>query len=247
MKESELKNQYDKLFPSDKEKAEAFDRIAEQFYYCNFGTMQKSDIETLLFSLYLDRILNISEENIQSYSDYTLSKYLGITQSRVSALKIRKELKYPYPGFDWKKSFARISENAQYEKGKIKIHIPDRNLYIEIQNAVESLGGYIDIQLNRNLLQLSPEHFIGLILEISEETERKKIIETIRKKSLMNKKSIEDIEKKTIGKLITEDVYGIAVNTIFDILTSCISVTSPAISAIIKNICNAIQNKIKSA
>lgn len=75
MNEDELKRRYSELFPSDKEKADAFDKIAEQFYFCNFGTMQKSDIETLLFSLYLDRILEMSEEDMQSYSDYILSKY----------------------------------------------------------------------------------------------------------------------------------------------------------------------------
>lgn len=62
--------------------------------------MQKTYFETLLFSLYLDHILDISEDDMNTYSDYTLSKYLGITQSKVSNLKVKKELQYPYAKFD---------------------------------------------------------------------------------------------------------------------------------------------------
>lgn len=82
--------QYQLLFPSEREKAAAFDAIAEQYYYGNFGRMQKTDFETLLFSLYLDRILDTSEEDMHTYSDYTLSRHLGITQAKISNLKVKK-------------------------------------------------------------------------------------------------------------------------------------------------------------
>ena len=134
------KEQYQRLFPSEKEKANAFDQIAEQYYMCNFGSISKADFDVLMFSIYLDRILENSEADLNSYSDYKLSKLLGITQSRISSLKVKKELKYPYAGFDWKQSFLRLSENARYENGKIKINIPDKNLYIEIKNFIESDG-----------------------------------------------------------------------------------------------------------
>ena len=67
-------------------KAEAFDQIAYEYYLGNFGTMTKTDFETLLFSLYLERILKKSESDLNTYSGYTLSKQLGITQERVGTL-----------------------------------------------------------------------------------------------------------------------------------------------------------------
>ncbi len=183
-KEEQRREKYDALFPNDRIKAEAFDQIAERYYFGNFGTMQKSDLEVLLFSIYLERILEQSEKDEKTYSDYTLSKDLGITQSRVSQLKVKKQLKHPYERFDWKKSFKRIMGNAQYENGKIKIHIPDRNLFLELQNAVEESGGFIDVQLNSKLLQISPAFFLDLLMLICDETEkeevRTKILEKIR-------------------------------------------------------------------
>ena len=118
--EYDAKQRYNELFPDDATKAKAFDEIAKQYYLCNFGTMQKADIDVLLFSLYIDQILAKTEQNMETYNDYTLSKYLGITQSRISTLKVKKELKYPYPGFDWRESFKHVLDKAQYENGKIK-------------------------------------------------------------------------------------------------------------------------------
>ncbi len=190
---------YQELFSDEKSKAKAFDLIAQNYYFGNFGTMQKSDFDVLMFSIYLERILEQSEEDMNAYSDYELSKLLGITQSRVSTLKVKKQLKYPYTGFDWKRSFQRVSKNARYENGKIKIHIPDKNLFLELQNAIEKEGGYVEIQLNSKLLQVSPEYFVDLMAAVSEEKDRKIIRKKLRDKlrAAENKKDIQYIEELT--------------------------------------------------
>lgn len=89
---------------------------------------------------------------MNAYSDYTLSKQLGITQSKISNLKVRKELLYPYEKFNWRESLLQISNRAVYENRNIKLYIPDRNLFLEIKNAIEEQGGFIEIQLSQNLL-----------------------------------------------------------------------------------------------
>lgn len=89
---------YEELF-SLEDKAKAFDMLAQNYYFGNFGTMQKSDFDLLMFSIYLERILEKSEDEIETFSDYELSKLLGITQSRVSTLKVKKQLRYPYKKF----------------------------------------------------------------------------------------------------------------------------------------------------
>lgn len=111
--------QYEMLFPTLESKAMAFDKVAEKFYFINFGSSSKSDIDVLMFSIYLEQILGKTEYDLDSYSDYTLSKLLGITQNKVSNLKVKKELLYPYQDFSWKDSFGRILRNYRYENGKI--------------------------------------------------------------------------------------------------------------------------------
>ena len=247
MENVELEERYKNLFPSEKEKAAAFDEIAKQFYFCNFGSMQKSDVETLLFSLYLDRILDKSEEDMQSYSDYTLSKYLGITQNKVSALKVRKELKYPYPKFDWKKSLARIGKNARYENGKIKIHIPDKNLYFEIKNAIESIGGYVDVQLNSNLLQVSPEYFLNLMVEISDKADREKFLKKLKEEFHKQQLEIETIESESIKNVFKERRGDTAVEMIIGIMEPCIAAANPVVGQIIFNVIREIKNGLKQS
>lgn len=209
-----------------KAKAEAFDKIAQNYYNGNFGTMQKSDIDVLMFSIYWDKILEKSEEDWDTYSDYELSKVLGITQAKVSNLKVKKQLRYPYLGFDWKKSFIRASKNARFENGKIKIHIPERNLFIELQNAIEKNGGYLDIQLNSKLLQVSPEDFINLIGIISDEEDRdlvkKKIREELRKST--NDRDIKYLEELTLAENFKNYLSDGAKNLIPELLKLIISI-----------------------
>ncbi len=67
-----------------------------------------------------------------------------------------------------------------HEKASLKVpvlsaeqkHIPDKNIYLEIKNAVEQSGGYIETQLNSNLLQIKPAFFIDLMLAVCEESEK---------------------------------------------------------------------------
>ena len=42
-----------------KEKADLFDKIAEMYYDSNFGQSSKSQIELLMFSVYLDKMIDL--------------------------------------------------------------------------------------------------------------------------------------------------------------------------------------------
>ena len=73
---------------TSEEKNALFDKIAAMYFNKNFGSTQKADFETLLFSEYIEHCLRFK----LPFDDYTISKELGITQSRVRSLKERKEL-----------------------------------------------------------------------------------------------------------------------------------------------------------
>lgn len=220
---------YNELFSDEKSKAEAFDKIAEQFFYANFGRMSKTDMDVLMFSIYIEQILRKSEDNMMTYSDYTMSKLLGITQSKVSNLKVKKELLYPYDDFDWRKSFERIVSNYRYEDGKIRLFIPDKNLYYELKNVIECSGGYVEVTLNSTLLQVSPTYFVDLLYATMPEKEKqivkKDFIKTLKEHKIDNT----EFEKKSIGDTLKQCGPDIAITIVSELIGDCVPVVGPII------------------
>ena len=211
---------YNELFPDDGSKAAAFDKLALHFYNANFGTMSKTELEVLMFSEYIDRILKDENHTFNDYSDYILSKYLGITQNRIATLKVKKQLKYPYE-YNWKESFQKACKNARYESGRIKILIPDINLYYEVRNTIEENGGFVEASLTSKLLQVRPEYYIDLILLLSPDESRKEVLKVLKKEIKQFTKDTEFLDKEPIGKQLssfTKDAFiEIVTNTLSDV------------------------------
>jgi hypothetical protein len=215
-----LRKNYKSIFADDELKARAFDKVAENYFLGNFGTMQKSDFEVLLFSIYIEAILDKSEADINSYSDYTLAKQLGIPQSKVSTLKVKKQLQYPYEGFDWKQSFLRVADKARYEGGKIRINLRDRNLYYELKNWIDEQGSYVDTSLTTNLLIVSPTDFLNLIGQLMSDKEKKAFQETFRKNYNNEAKLCGDIEKAPLGETLANTFKSSFVDVVLEIVKS---------------------------
>ena len=236
MKQEEAKRIYEELFTDVKTKADAFDKIAEKYYYSNFGTASKSDIDVLMFSIYIEQILEKGPENFSAYSDYTLSKQLGITQSRVSNLKVKKELLYPYEGFKWKEALLTASKNAIIEDHRIKFFIPDRNVFLEVKNAIEYTGGFIDVTLTNNLLVIRKEYFLDLLVAISEDGDRKRIRKEINEVLIKNGE-VGLSEQESIGRRLINQTPSI----VADLVGECIPVFGGAVKVICENIWKAIK------
>lgn len=239
MSAEQTNSRYEKLFSTLEDKARAFDQIAQRFYMGNFGTMTKADIETLMFSIYIEQILEEHEDNFSAYSDFRLSKELGIPQSRVANLKVKKQLQYPR-AYAWREVFAKVSYNARYESGKIKIQLPDINLYYEVKNAVEEAGGYIDVNLTPRLLQISPEYFLDLLVAVSEEENRKQLRKELRNEIRKHSKDKEYLETDPLGR----QVAGCGKAFVGDVLKTVIlgaAAEAEPLATIIKNILNVIQ------
>lgn len=236
MKPEDSKQIYERLFSNAQDKAEAFDKLAEKYYYSNFGTASKADIDALMFSIYLEKIMDREPEDFAAYSDYTLSKQLGITQSRISNLKVKKELLYPYDKFEWKNTLLSASKNAIVENGRIKFFIPDRNVYLEVRNAVESRGGFIDVTLSRNLLVIRTEYFLDLLLAISDDSERKRIYNDINE--ILKKNTGVGISgKEPIGKRLMNQ----APKLVLELIGECVPFFGGAIKCIGENMLEAIR------
>lgn len=142
---------------SKSEKIALFEKIKTNYFTRNFGSMSRSDFETLLFSEYLEHHMKAN----LAYDDYTLSKELGITQSRVRALKERKELKYPYKDFEWRNAFAEAITNARYDANDhyVKMIIQDINVMNEVRHHIEDAGWYDECSLNKKMLRIPLDCF----------------------------------------------------------------------------------------
>ena len=170
---------------SPEKKAKLFDRIADEYYNVNFGTFSKSQIDLLMFSIYLDELIEAGE----CFDDYTLSKQLGIVQTSVRQFKKKKQLIYPRD-YKWYEVFLKYNENAVFDgRGRIVINIPDSDVYLELQHAIEEIGGYVEVQLNPKLLKIPPEYYIELLLKIHQTDNRSDV------------KSTEKIKRDFIKKL----------------------------------------------
>lgn len=207
---------------TNEEKVEIFDVISEHFYNRNFGQMSKSDIDLMMFHFYIQKLERscLKDDGTIDYaecSDYKVSRELGITQQRVRNLKIKNHLVYP-DELEWKAAFAKLIENARYDKktGKIVLNIPDPNLYIEIQNFIEEQGAHVEKQLNSKVLQIRVEYFIDLIVAIEEIENKKKEIVRCLKKQFKDKGKNEDLfDERNIGKSLldaTVNITSVAAN-----------------------------------
>lgn len=149
---------------SNNEKIDFFNKISNRYFNRNFGSMSKGDLETLIFSEYIEHCLR----NGLEIDDYTISKELGITQNRVRTFKERKELKYPYNEFDWRTALETAILNAKYdsENRKIKMVIQDVNVMIELRHYIEEKGWYDEVSLNTKLFQIPLDCFLEIFMDL---------------------------------------------------------------------------------
>lgn len=231
---------YNQLFP-DEEKAAAFDEIAKHFYARNFGTMSKSDMETLMFSLYIERIISQKDKKYSAYSDYTLAKELGITQSKVSNLKVKKQLQYPHE-YDWLSSFAEISERAKYEGGNIKIQIPDINLYYDIKNAIEEAGGFVEVTLNRGLLVVPLSYFLDFMVTVAPDDDREKLRKAIKDGQKEHQFDQKIVEKETVGTYLQK----LGITDVVALFSNVVSIINGVNSKGMRNIYTIVSNVLEA-
>ena len=221
---------------SEHKKAEAFDKIADMFYKQNFGTTSKSEIELLMFSFFMDEMIEkYSDENgvldYRSCSDLTIAKTLGLTPERVHTLKEKKQMRYPVK-FDWRDSLKKISDSVRYENGKINIPVSDPNLYNEISNFIETNGGYIEIQRGKNLIKIRPEYYFMLLYMDCDENDKKKIQREMAKEFKKRNEEF-DIDSIKTMREFKDNILKIASNNVDLLAKLAKGVVSPLLSILV--------------
>ena len=151
---------------SPEEKEKAFDRVASKYFERNFGMMAKADFETMIFDIYIEHLLN----NNLAFDDYSISRALGISQSKVRALKLKKELQYPHDGFNWKDALSKEIKHSSYDSVTRNVSIPisDPNVMVELRYYIETKGWSDIHQLNPKVFTCRIDDFIKLSNSLSE-------------------------------------------------------------------------------
>ena len=203
-----------RLFQDSNSKAAAFDKIAELFYDKNFSSASKSEIELLMFSIYMDAMIDAyrKEDGVIDYvqcSDYEIAKQLGLTQDKVRNLKLKKQARYPVV-FDWQKSLESIKDNIRLDAGAKRIVIPvtDPNLNVEIRNFITSHGGFVDFESGKDYIRIRIEYFLMLMYETLYVDDKQKFVKEM-KKALHKANSQENTVKDTDPKEVFDNVFSL--------------------------------------
>lgn len=151
------------------EKIAAFDKIETEVFNTNFANLTKQRIETLLFSIYLDKLIDSGEK----FDDYTLGEQLGITQGRVRTLKERKQLLFPKEGYNWKENFLQYLEYSRVSENQIKVNIPDVNVIKDLRHFLEEHNLFDNYQLNPKVFSCDIDVFISLCECLNDDNEAK--------------------------------------------------------------------------
>ncbi len=116
------------------------------------------------------------------------------------------------------KSFAVYVQNARFDvtKKKIYINIHDPNVYIEVQQYIESFGGFIEKQLNQKLLVISPEYLITLLVDLDDDNkvDKKELMDKIRDNLRKDSAFEKVITKETLPEILEKE----APKVLFEIL-----------------------------
>ncbi len=184
---------------SDQEKMEAFDEIAAHYYNRNFGSMSKTDYETMLFRIFLN---HLKQNGIPS-DDYSISRTLGITQSKVRSLKMRNELLQSDLENDaWKEEFAACVGNAVYDETKklVKVIVPEVTVMMELRHFMEENRWYDEYQLNPKLFQCPLVFYLPLCERIGGNDVF--LSEDAKKKLKELSKKANEKEQSAIGRIV---------------------------------------------
>lgn len=209
---------------SDEEKQKAFDMIETYYFHKNFGSMPKSDLETLMFLIYY----NHKKAKDGNIDDYSIGRDLALTETRVRALKERIYLKYPDQVYenDWKDVFVNCMQYAVYDNDYIKFSIPDVNVFKEVRYFLEINHWYDEYHLNVKVFQCKLEIFFKICEKLNEEgtleADNKMLDELKKKYSTPEQESIIEMFRKKEWKKASLELAKIAGDEFLNAIIDCI-------------------------
>ncbi|WP_148814729.1 PTS sugar transporter subunit IIBC [Campylobacter concisus] len=162
----------------------------EHYMSGSFGSMSKSETEILIFHL-LSKHFEIS-------SNYEISNFLKISETKVKNLTLNAHLRYPRQSgdeivretlVDIAKKFSAIYDE---QNGEVKIHIQSSVQKREMINAINKLGSFADYGLNNEILKIRINTLFSLFEKFIDKEKFKDTVQTYLKDKKLNEKQFFD-------------------------------------------------------
>ena len=162
----------------------------EHYLSGSFGSMSKSETEILIFHL-LSKHFEIS-------SNYEISNFLKISETKVKNLTLNAHLRYPRQSgdeivretlVDIAKKFSAIYDE---QNGEVKIHIQSSVQKREMINAINKLGSFADYGLNNEILKIRINTLFSLFEKFLDKEKFKDTVQTYLKDKELNEKQFFD-------------------------------------------------------
>ena len=131
-----------------------------QTCFDRFGTMQKTEYESVLFQVLM---LN----GYGDKTDFELSRLLKISETRVRNLRYKCSLEYPIDE-DYSEQLKGILMNANYkwDGNRIQFNIPDKMLRLYTNTLLEADGNFSDSSFNSSIVSLTPMDMVDLMKKL---------------------------------------------------------------------------------
>jgi len=168
----------EKIKMTDKQYENFGKKFIERYLAYGFGSMTKSEIDTLVFHLIS------GSEGINGESNYHIANRLQITESRVKALRMNAALKYNQANHKnvlavIVKRYIDALQKTDFEGGVVAISLENPVEQRELEHAVKLKGEMIEYGINREILKISPLALFELVVSVSADSDKdlKKIVQ----------------------------------------------------------------------
>lgn len=203
----------------------SFMRIAEHYYNKNFGTMTKSELELLMFTILYEKLE--SDPNLKGpVSDVSLAFRLGISVQRVDGLIEKMTLKRSedyLANRPWRQTLSDLIQKkaVTYDESLRSIYIVVNDVLV-FYKAVESLKRedipYQETTKPRGLI-LSEAAFAALAYECCDDVTKKNSFKDSVNRYLPGRNIDELLNGQSMGKVLLEIGKGFAFSTVKTLLS----------------------------
>ena len=146
--------------PEERSK-EALNFILENCFRSGFGTLNKSELDLILFTT----LMKYAET--QNLSEQALSKYLQVTKQRVRNLQEKASVKYlTVLREDAVSKFVEKAAHAKLDDKYIDIPIYDIAVRNEIEALLDENNVLLHSQLNPKIFRIRIDDFVEIVVQI---------------------------------------------------------------------------------
>lgn len=186
----------------EENKSAALEFILKNAFKSGFGTLNKSELDLILFAA-------IMKFGYDGDTDLQLSKYLQITQRRISNLKEKVSVKYSL--IDNKKAIKYFFEKLEFAKKSdtyIDVPIADVAVKNEVEGILDKYNLLLHSQLNQKIFRIRIDDLFELLLIFQSEEQSDIPYDDFRKKVLSNLKNNTEVLKKIEMEVSSEGTIG---------------------------------------